>query len=218
MEIYTNNAKTKEGISMSIQGIPNVTSSTALTKTSTEKKQVKEAEKDAKQGRTSDVAAVYEPSKDAKDSTPKIYKQDTATIATMKADAEKRTQELRNLVKKLLLEQGQKFNESEDMYKLLREGKLDVDPETAAQAAKDVSEDGYYGVKQTSERLFSFAYALAGGDPSKAQMLKDAFIQGYKEAEKAWGGELPEISKQTYDATIKKFDEWMGGGAPATEA
>lgn len=43
-------------------------------------------------------------------------------------------------------------------------GDFTVDAATKAQAQKDISEDGYYGVKQTSERLFDFASALAGDD------------------------------------------------------
>jgi len=64
------------------------------------------------------------------------------------------------------------------------------------------------GVKQTSERAIEFAKALSGGDPSKAALLKDAIEKGYKAAEKAWGGELPEICKQTQEATLKGLDDW----------
>ena len=39
--------------------------------------------------------------------------------------------------------------------------------------------------------------------------MKDAFIKGYKQAEKQWGGELPEISKKTYDAVMEKFDKLL---------
>ena len=37
-----------------------------------------------------------------------------------------------------------------------------------AQAQKDIDEDGYWGVKQTSQRLFDFASALAGDDVENA--------------------------------------------------
>ena len=37
--------------------------------------------------------------------------------------------------------------------------------------------------------------------------MRKAFEKGYKQAEKTWGGELPEISKQTYDAVMKGFDD-----------
>ena len=158
-----------------------------------------------------DRAAVYEPSTSAtNDKIGKTYSKDTKTITKLKADMQKRTEQLRGLVEKLLLKQGQKFTEATDIYKLLREGKLEVDPETAAKAQEDISENGYWGVNQTSERLFGFATALAGGDPGKAQEMKDAFMEGYEQAKKAWGGELPEISQKTYEATIGKFDEWIG--------
>ena len=52
--------------------------------------------------------------------------------------------------------------------------------------------------------------ALAGDDTDALEEMKEAFIKGYKQAEKQWGGELPEISKKTYDAVMKKFDELAG--------
>ena len=68
------------------------------------------------------------------------------------------------LTGEMLLKQGQTLTDATDIYALLREGKLEVDPEVKAQAQKDIAEDGYWGVEQTSERLLSFAKALAGGD------------------------------------------------------
>lgn len=84
---------------------------------------------------------------------------------------------------------------------------LIADAETIAQAKEDVSEDGYYGVEQTSERLLSFATAIAGDDPDKLTEMKDAIIKGFEEAEKLWGGELPEISQETYDKVMSSIDE-----------
>ena len=49
-----------------------------------------------------------------------------------------------------------------------------------------------------------------GGDPSKVEEMREAFKKGYEQAEKTWGGELPEISKQTYEAVMKKFDDLAG--------
>ena len=37
--------------------------------------------------------------------------------------------------------------------------------------------------------------------------MREAFKKGYKMAEKTWGGELPDISKRTYDAVMEKFDK-----------
>jgi hypothetical protein len=37
--------------------------------------------------------------------------------------------------------------------------------------------------------------------------MRSAFEKGYKMAEETWGGELPEICKQTYDAVFAGFDK-----------
>lgn len=85
---------------------------------------------------------------------------------------------------------------------------IQVDDATRAKAQEEISEDGYYGVKKTSERILDFAKALSGGDPANIATLRKAVEDGFKAAEKMWGGELPQISKDTYDAVMKGFDEW----------
>ena len=195
---------------MSVNGITNAVTTNDSRNSLKPVKNADQAAKETVRAPAEDVAVVYEPGASAADPAGKTYSQDTKAIAKLKADAEKRSGQLKSLVEQLLLKQGYKFTDSTNIYALLREGKVDVDPETAAKAQEEISENGYWGVEQTSERLFSFATSLAGGDPARAQEMKDAFIAGYKEAEKAWGGELPEISRKTYEATIKKFDEWIG--------
>lgn len=135
-------------------------------------------------------------------------KVDQATIEQLKKEAEERTAQLRAIVEKLLMKQSQTYNNSLDVYDVIRSGKLEVDEETRLHAQEDIAEDGYWGVEQTSERLFSFAKALAGSGKSKADAMVEAFKQGYAEAEKKWGGELPEICGKTYDAFLKKMDDW----------
>ena len=54
----------------------------------------------------------------------------------------------------------------------------------------------------------NMAKALSGGNSSNIGELKEGFLKGFKEAEKAWGGKLPEISQKTYDEVLKRFDEW----------
>ena len=49
---------------------------------------------------------------------------------------------------------------------------------------------------------------------STTEML-EAFKKGYKQAEEAWGGEVPEISQKTYDAVLEKFDAWKKEAAEA---
>lgn len=156
-----------------------------------------------------DSGVVYEPSKqEPADSSKKIYKQDTALINKLKADADARTEQFRSLVEKLIMGQGNAIGTADDIWSFLRKGDFTVDAATKAQAQADIAEDGYWGVEQTSDRIIDFAKALTGGDPEKIEEMKEAFKKGFKQAEKTWGGKLPEISQKTYDAVFEKFDAW----------
>jgi hypothetical protein len=100
------------------------------------------------------------------------------------------------------------IGKDQNIYDLLRTGKISVDAKTKAQAQEDISEKGYYGIEETSDRLLSFAKALTGNDASKADLMIGAIKEGFAAATKTWGGELPEISQKTLDAAIKKLEDW----------
>ena len=75
---------------------------------------------------------------------------------------------------------------------------------TPGEAQKLVSDDGYFGVQKTSDRIFQFAIGIAGGDPSRIDAIKEGINKGFAEAKKAFGDWLPDISYQTYDAVMSK--------------
>ena len=144
-------------------------------------------------------------------SAKKNAKVDSETIAKLKADADQRLSQLKGIVEQLITKQG-KTSETVSIWSQFRQGILDgtitVDEATAKQAQEDISEDGYWGVKQTSERILDFAKALTGGDSSKVEDIRTAIEKGFSEAAKLWGDELPEISQKTHDAVMKGLDEW----------
>ncbi len=192
---------------MSVNGVTSSTSSydTAYQTSQSASTPVKEQNTPAA---GKEPGAVYEPSNEtATSSTKKTYKPNTELVAKMKADQENRQQQLQNIVDQMLSKQGDAYNKANGIWSILSGGNFTVDAATKAQAEKDIAEDGYWGVKQTSERILDFATALTGGDPSKIEEMRDAFKKGYVQAEKTWGGELPEISKQTYDAVMSGFDK-----------
>ena len=157
-----------------------------------------------------DVAAVYEKSDNKVDTADqkKIYKPDQAMINKLKADADSHKKQLQDIVDKLITQQGKAFDIANGKnLKNLYAG-LNVDAKTRAQAQADISEDGYYGVKQTSQRIFDFAMALSGGDPDKMEKMRSAFEKGFKKATKSWGDKLPDICQQTYDAVQSMFDDY----------
>jgi len=141
-----------------------------------------------------------------------LSKENQNIVAQLKADAEQRTAQLRSLVESMILKQNQTFGISkltdEKMFEMLRKGQVEVSPEVRAQAQKDIAEDGYWGIEQTSERLFSFAKAISGGDVSKADTLIEAMEKGFKQATKSWGDNLPDICQKTLDAAKEKIRNW----------
>lgn len=158
-----------------------------------------------------DTGVVYEKSEETKtDSTKKTYKPNTELVAKLKADAEARTSQMRDLVEKMMMQQGSAFGtaNNDSMWKFLAGGNFTVDAATKAKAQADIAEDGYWGVNQTSDRILDFAKALSGGDPDKMEEMKNAFIKGFKQATGTWGKDLPSISSKTYDAVMEKFDKW----------
>ena len=167
-----------------------------------------DSKSDAKE--KNDAAAVYEKSDSKVEASDqkKIYKPDQAMISRLKADADSHKKQLQDIVDKLITKQGKAFDIANGKnLKNLYAG-LNVDAKTRAQAQADISEDGYYGVKQTSQRIFDFAMALSGGDPDKMEKMRSAFEKGFKKATKSWGDKLPDICQQTYDAVQSMFDDY----------
>lgn len=202
---------------MSVNGVTSA-SDVYSTYTTQPKSTETKAETTKTENKTSESAgAVYEPSKETTTaSTKKTYKPDANLVAKMKADAEARTAQLKSLVEKMLTKQGETYGKANDIWSVLSSGNFTVDAATKAQAQADIAEDGYWGVSQTSQRILDFATALTGGDPSKIEEMRAAFQKGYKQAEKTWGGSLPSISQQTYDAVMKGFDD-MAAAAKSVE-
>lgn len=151
---------------------------------------------------------VYEPStKTSGTKTEKKYVQNTALVEKMKADAEARTSQLKSLVEQMISKQGKTLGQADSIWSFLAGGNFTVDAATKAQAQKDIADDGYWGVEQTSSRIVDFATALTGGDPDQIEKMRAAFEKGFKNATSTWGKTLPDISQRTYAAVMEKFDK-----------
>ncbi len=153
------------------------------------------------------------------------------TIEKLRADAEARLERLRELVEKILTRQYRKLHgisddanndffrrltsdqELVDAIKGIRDGKYEVTEEESAEAAEQISENGYWGVEQTSNRLVEFAIALSGNDTQFADRLIDAVKEGYKQVSDMFGGDdsMPDVCKNTLSRTLEKLDAWKNG-------
>ena len=163
-------------------------------------------------------AATYEKTKQADEKKEpykinKMSKEDRAALVkALKDEVAAREKQFLNLVTQSITGQGQKIaiaeGNKDDIWKFLAKGNFTVTEAAKKQAQEEISEKGYWGVEQTSKRLFDYASALAGDDVNKMKAMQAAMEKGYKEATKAWGKELPEISKKTLAAANKLFDDF----------
>ncbi|MCL2789957.1 MAG: hypothetical protein FWD79_04865 [Desulfobulbus sp.] len=116
---------------------------------------------------------------------------------------------LQNLVVNLLQQQGVNSKIA------VGDSTIDLATITPKEAQDLVAEDGYFGVEKTSERIVQFAVGVAGGDPARIDAIKAGIDKGFAEAKKAFGDWLPDISYNTYDAVMRKLDEWVAGTTAA---
>lgn len=203
----------ERSLDMDINGVNSAYAYSAKVDKGTYEKKNSET-KPAKENQASQ-AAVYEKSEQVNaDSSKQIYKMSKtdreAIVKQMKDEMLKREQQLVDLVKQMIGKQGSTYAVAtgDDIWKFLASGEFTVDEATKEQAQKDIAEDGYWGIEQTSQRIFDFACALAGDDVEAMEKMQKAFEKGFKEATGAWGKELPEISQKTRDAVNKKFEEY----------
>jgi len=186
---------------------------------------VKTEAADSKNDKNSAEGVVYEKTDDKVAKGNKLYNRD-AIVGKLKADQEARIASMQSLVESLLGKQRNLFDiaglsdkqlGSMNLAKTFRSAAGMASPEDIANAKQSISEDGYWGVNQTSDRLVSMAIALSGGDTAKADEMMAAIEKGYEKATKAWGEKLPQICQDTMDATRQKMDDWKKGVTTAED-
>ena len=95
--------------------------------------------------------------------------------------------------------------DDKNLYDIGYKGKpiMDLSPQEATDL---VSENGFFGITQTSDRVSNFVFSFAGDDLEKLQKGRDGIVKGFEEANKMFGGNLPEISYKTQERTLALID------------
>lgn len=94
---------------------------------------------------------------------------------------------------------------------------------TVTLAVPEGAPAGYWSVESTAGRLRDFAVSLyAGGDRGEhSATMARAMEQGFRDAQRAFGGTLPEISRQTVDLAQELLARWAqegtSSGAPTLD-
>lgn len=149
-------------------------------------------------------------SKDTKVTNKMSDAERASLVQSLKADLDNQMARFTNMMTQMFQKQGITgiSAQGDDMWRRIASGNFTVDAQTKAEAQQAISEDGYWGVKQTSQRIFDFAYALAGDDPEKMKEMQAAVEKGFEQATKSWGKSLPSISHETHSAIGDLFDSY----------
>lgn len=194
---------------MSSVGAVNQTSYYSKAADTAAKTSGKETTNEAEKSANKSEGVVYERNSSTKNTN--YVKKNSALIKQLQADTDARLSQMRSIVEQMMSKQGSAIGKADSMWRFLADGNFTVSADVKAQAQKDIADDGYWGVEQTSDRIVDFAKALSGGDSAKADKMIAAFQKGFEQATKSWGKKLPDISQRTYDAVMKKFDAWKNG-------
>ena len=143
-------------------------------------------------------------------------------VDALKSDLETQEQTMLNIMIQALTESNDKlFGWLEDGVGILNFGGIQIDaarfglPEVATNpedAAKAIAPGGAWSVDAVSTRIFDLASAIAGNDPEKLSQMRAAVEEGFKQAGITWKDatgqdNMPEISKQTYNEIMSRFDK-----------
>ncbi|MCL2853049.1 MAG: hypothetical protein FWE20_08475 [Defluviitaleaceae bacterium] len=189
---------------MSVSGVNNnANQASQLLNASSQNQQSNGVQQSAQNGLS--PAAVYQQSGGTQANQ---FRPDRETMTRLTNEANQRSQQLMDLVERLFGTQARTFQTAMGELRAALEGGMEIDPDVVAQAQRDIADDGYFGVEQTSQRILDFARAISGGDPSRIAVLRQGVERGFEAAERAWGGRLPEISQRTLEAVRRGFDEW----------
>jgi len=74
------------------------------------------------------------------------------------------------------------------------------------EASELVSDEGFFGITQTSQRVADFVFSFAGDDLDILEQGREGIVQGFEDAQKMWGDELPQISFDTQAKTLELID------------
>lgn len=138
---------------------------------------------------------------------PKTHNIDQNEINKLIEEARKSYNGLREIVQKLIVQQKKNNKDS-----LMNKGIGEVDEKDRLEAQEAISENGEWGIEAVSDSIVNFAIAISGNDKGKFEELRAAIEKGFREAERIFGGQLPEISHKTYEVTMDKLNSWYESG------
>lgn len=145
---------------------------------------------------------------------------DENTVSKLWAESEQKINEFKQMLEQMLAKQAKTNGAQEKNGSTSESSSFDFSMEisvkisgTSLSTTEGVGDNDYWGIEQTAQRLFDFAYGLAGDDKELMKTMVQAVKDGFGAVEDIFGGEgkLPDISYSTYDRTMELFDNYFNG-------
>jgi hypothetical protein len=95
---------------------------------------------------------------------------------------------------------------------------IELEEMSAEEAGQAVGPGGEWSPENVAKRIVDFVKGFADGTEKREGLLRDAVEQGLREAEAAWGKELPEIAYQTMALVRTGLDELFGAAGDQSPA
>ncbi|MCQ2465685.1 MAG: hypothetical protein MJ095_08890 [Oscillospiraceae bacterium] len=137
-----------------------------------------------------------------------IYSKESIT-KTIEELEEQRTQAFVSMIEKMF--QSQSNSEYLSVGDITKNITLNFSEEDIEAARESISEGGFYSVDSVSTRIMDMAKALAGDNPEKIALMRDAVTKGFGQAAKTLHlkeDDMPGITKDTFAEVMKRFDDW----------
>ncbi|HIO90599.1 MAG TPA: hydrogenase-4 component G [Campylobacterales bacterium] len=82
-----------------------------------------------------------------------------------------------------------------------------IDQLNPLEATELLGDGGFFSVENTAARASGFVMSFAGNNVELLREGRAGIIQGFEEAEKLWGGKLPDIAYESHNLALKQIDE-----------
>ena len=182
------------------------------------KSEVKSVRKSAK---TSDTSAAQESGISAMQKQDTFVRQETVSATdtgiyskesitrTIEELEDQRTQAFVSMIEKMF--QSQSNSEFLSVGDITKNISLHFSTEDIEAAKESMSDGGFYSVDAVATRIMDMAMSLAGDDPEKISVMRDAVTKGFGKAAETLHlkeDDMPDITKDTLAEVMKRFDDW----------
>lgn len=164
--------------------------------------QIKAAERMSTAERNAQVNTAEQAKQPSYDTFERTHTYDAEKVSSLKETAAAQQTMLKERLMSMISEQTGIYNLS------IANKNFQISDEEIEWAKKAIAEGGEFSVDAVATNIMDMAKALSGNDGAYISLLKKAVDMGFSEAAALFGGEMPDITKDTYNEIMKRFDEW----------